>query len=104
MWAAAVNPQRAVCVVVWREPGDFGEAMQRHQLAEAEGFNQVVIRPHFKTQHPIGFTVPGTDHQDRRVVVEPAQFPAEVQSPQPRKHQIEHEQIHMLGRLVGEQA
>lgn len=77
-------------------------AAARHEFADPKRFDKVIVRSDLKAEHPVGFTIPGADHQDGCVVVLAAQLAAEIQASKPRQHQIENDQIHSFPAGAGE--
>ena len=67
-------------------------ANPRQQLAWLEGFDEIVVRPHFQADHAVeGFAL-GREHEHRHIGPG-AQIPAQAQAIFSGKHEVEDDQV-----------
>ena len=88
---AAVLPVPARSAAALEHPTD-----PQRQLARAERLDHVVVGAVLQADHPVGLLAERGQH-DHRHGRGPAQLPAHLESVHPGQHQIEHEQVGLVG-------
>ena len=80
---------------------DFCAAQQSphagQQLFEGEWLGQIVVGAGVEAGDPLGDRVAGGQHQDRQIIAGAAQLTADLQTVQPRHHDVEHEPVGPVG-------
>ena len=73
-------------------------ANTRQQLADPEGFRQIVVGPAVQSEHLVRLVAARGEHEDRYVAVRgiAPYRPADGQPVNPRQHQVEHDEIERL--------
>jgi len=70
----------------------------RQQFTRVEGFGEVIVGTHLQPDDSVDFLGLRGQHDDRGVIVPPAQSAADGQAIFARQHQIQHEKVEMLPR------
>jgi len=68
-----------------------------HQLAEAEGLGQVVVGAELEAEHAVDLGRSSREDQQGREVAAAAQGAADLPAVGPRQHQVEDEQVEVVG-------
>ena len=63
------------------------------QFENRKGFGQIIIRPHFKALHPLGFAGSGADNNHRQIAGLLSNTPTNFQTVNARQHQVEDHRI-----------